>query len=131
MDQVLRSQPELRLDRFAHDPLVLLGAAAQLVGKLDGSARRTHRLVVPVELAAVDVRAALEVRLCRSRCAQGPRSQHRVCEGPKHAPASIEMTLSRTFSTLCTGLQRSDAASYIVGSSPGVCRIEMHTVPSA
>jgi hypothetical protein len=45
-------------------------------------------------------------------------------------PASIEMTLNMTFSTLCTGLQRSDACSYIVGSSPGVCRIEMHTLPS-
>ena len=40
------------------------------------------------------------------------------------------MTLRMTFSTLCTGLQRSDACSYIVGSSPGVCRIEMQTVPS-
>ena len=46
------------------------------------------------------------------------------------APASIEITLRITFSTLCTGLQRSDACSYIVGSSPGVCRIEMQTVPS-
>lgn len=46
------------------------------------------------------------------------------------APASIEITLRMTFSTLCTGLQRSEADSYMVGSSPGVCRMEMHTVPS-
>ena len=42
----------------------------------------------------------------------------------------MEMTLRMTFSTLCTGLQRSDACSYIVGSSPGVWRMEMQTVPS-
>lgn len=41
------------------------------------------------------------------------------------------MTLSSTFSTLCTGLHRSDADSYMFGSSPGACRIEMHTFPSA
>ena len=48
----------------------------------------------------------------------------------RDAPASIEMTLRITFSTLWTGLQRSDACSYMVGSSPGVCKIDMQTVPS-
>ncbi|KAF9815681.1 hypothetical protein IEO21_04398 [Rhodonia placenta] len=43
---------------------------------------------------------------------------------------NIEITLRRTFSTLCTGLQRSDALSYMVGSSPGAWRMEMHTLPS-
>ena len=42
----------------------------------------------------------------------------------------MEMTLKMTFSTLWTGLQRSDADSYMVGSSPGACKIEMQTVPS-
>lgn len=37
----------------------------------------------------------------------------------------------RTFSTDCTGLQRSLADSYMLGSSPGACRIEMHTSPFA
>lgn len=46
------------------------------------------------------------------------------------APASIEITLRITFSTLCTGLHRSEACSYMVGSSPGVCNIEMQTFPS-
>jgi len=46
------------------------------------------------------------------------------------SPASIDITLSMTFSTLWTGLQRSEACSYIVGSSPGVCSIEIHTFPS-
>jgi len=44
--------------------------------------------------------------------------------------ANMEITLKITFSTLCTGLQRSEACSYMVGSSPGVCNIEMHTFPS-
>ena len=47
-----------------------------------------------------------------------------------YEPASIEMTLRMTFSTLCTGLQRSEACSYISGSSPGVWRIDMQTLPS-
>lgn len=42
----------------------------------------------------------------------------------------MEMTLRMTFSTLWTGLQRSDADSYMVGSSPGACNIEMQTLPS-
>jgi hypothetical protein len=46
-------------------------------------------------------------------------------------PASMDITLKITFSTLCTGLQRSEACSYIVGSSPGVCSMEMQTLPSA
>jgi hypothetical protein len=46
-------------------------------------------------------------------------------------PASMEITLKITFSTLCTGLQRSEACSYIVGSSPGVCSMEIQTLPSA
>ena len=45
-------------------------------------------------------------------------------------PASMEITLKMTFSTLCTGLHRSDASSYMVGSSPGVCKIDMQTFPS-
>lgn len=48
----------------------------------------------------------------------------------KDIPASMDMTLRMTFSTLCTGLHRSEADSYIVGSSPGACKIEMQTVPS-
>lgn len=48
----------------------------------------------------------------------------------ENLPASIEMTLKRTFSTLCTGLHRSEALSYMRGSSPGVCKIEIHTFPS-
>jgi hypothetical protein len=47
------------------------------------------------------------------------------------SPANIDITLRITFSTLCTGLQRSEACSYMVGSSPGVCNIEMQTFPSA
>jgi hypothetical protein len=46
------------------------------------------------------------------------------------APASMEITLNMTFSTDCTGLHLSEACSYMVGSSPGVCRIEIQTVPS-
>lgn len=41
------------------------------------------------------------------------------------------MTLSKIFSTLWTGLHRSLALSYELGSSPGACRIEMHTSPFA
>jgi hypothetical protein len=37
-----------------------------------------------------------------------------------NVPASIEITLKMTFSTLWTGLHLSEADSYIVGSSPGV-----------
>ena len=33
--------------------------------------------------------------------------------------------------TVCTGDQRSNAFSYPCGSSPGLCRMEMHTLPSA
>jgi len=46
------------------------------------------------------------------------------------SPANIDITLRMTFSTLWTGLQRSEACSYIVGSSPGVCSIDIHTFPS-
>lgn len=34
------------------------------------------------------------------------------------------------FSTLCTGLHRSELLSYPVGSSPAVCNIDIHTLPS-
>jgi hypothetical protein len=49
---------------------------------------------------------------------------------PVNVPASMEITLKITFSTLCTGLHLSDACSYMVGSSPGVWRIDMQTFPS-
>lgn len=48
-----------------------------------------------------------------------------------HSPANIETTLSRIFSTLCTGLHRSADNSYPMGSSPGACNIDMQTRPSA
>lgn len=103
-----------------------------------------HRFVIPVQLAAVDVGAAFEIGLCRSGISRGfpvPTSSTAAMAvaavevegaeaGRVDAPASIEMTLRMTFSTLWTGLQRSDACSYIVGSSPGVCKMEMQTVPS-
>jgi hypothetical protein len=34
------------------------------------------------------------------------------------------------YPTVCTGDQRSAAASYPIGSSPGLCKIEMQTLPS-
>lgn len=43
--------------------------------------------------------------------------------------ANILITLIRIFSTLCIGLHRSDACSYWFGSSPGGCRIDIHTNP--
>lgn len=46
-------------------------------------------------------------------------------------PASMLKTLSSIELTFCTGDQRSDDDSYILGSSPGECRIDMHTFPSA
>ena len=42
---------------------------------------------------------------------------------------SMLMTLSKIFSTLCTGDHLSSANSYMFGSSPGECRIDMHTSP--
>ena len=44
--------------------------------------------------------------------------------------ASIEMTLIRIVSTVWTGSHRSEACSYPYLSSPGSCRIEIHTLPS-
>lgn len=43
---------------------------------------------------------------------------------------SMEMIDSMIVSTVCTGDQRSLACSYPIGSSPGECRMEMHTRPS-
>ena len=43
---------------------------------------------------------------------------------------SMEMIDSMIVSTVCTGDQRSFACSYPIGSSPGLCRMEMHTLPS-
>ena len=43
--------------------------------------------------------------------------------------ASMEMTLIRMVSTVCTGSQRSSAFSYPHLSSPGSWRIDMHTSP--
>lgn len=45
-------------------------------------------------------------------------------------PASILTTESKIFSTLCTGLHLSALDSYPIGSSPGACNIEIHTLPS-
>ena len=45
-------------------------------------------------------------------------------------PDSILITDKRIFSTLCTGDQRSVLDSYPIGSSPGACNIDMHTLPS-
>lgn len=45
-------------------------------------------------------------------------------------PASMLTTDSKIFSTLCTGLHRSALLSYPVGSSPGACRMDIHTLPS-
>ena len=44
---------------------------------------------------------------------------------------SMLMMLSMIVSTVCTGLHRSLACSYPIGSSPGECKMEMHTRPSA
>lgn len=49
----------------------------------------------------------------------------------EYSPANMLTTLRRIFSTLCTGLQRSELLSYMLGSSPGGWRIEIHTVPLA
>ena len=44
---------------------------------------------------------------------------------------SMEMILTKMVSTVCTGDQRSLASSYPLGSSPGACKMLMHTRPSA
>jgi hypothetical protein len=43
--------------------------------------------------------------------------------------ANIDTTDRRIFSTDWTGDHRSELDSYILGSSPGGCKIEMHTSP--
>lgn len=43
---------------------------------------------------------------------------------------SIEMIEIMIVSTVCTGDHLSLAFSYPFGSSPGVCKMEMHTRPS-
>jgi hypothetical protein len=43
---------------------------------------------------------------------------------------NMEIMESIIVSTVCTGLHRSLACSYPVGSSPGECRIEIQTRPS-
>ena len=94
-------------------------------------ARRTARTAL---LSRYSLQQSMFAPLSRLGSARFTERDQRTAarEGPDQlsAPASIEMTLRMTFSTLCTGLQRSEACSYIVGSSPGVCRIEMQTVPS-
>lgn len=44
-------------------------------------------------------------------------------------PANIDTTEINIFSTDWTGDQRSKLDSYILGSSPGGCKIEIHTSP--
>ena len=94
----------------------------------------TYLFVVAIQLATINVCTTLQIWFYTVI-----RSENRgMCSmilsnfiGFKmFLPASMEMTLRMTFSTLCTGLQRSDACSYCVGSSPGVCKMEIHTVPS-
>ena len=43
--------------------------------------------------------------------------------------ASMLRTLNKTLRTPCTGDHRSEALSYRNGSSPGGCKIEIHTAP--
>lgn len=48
----------------------------------------------------------------------------------KLGSASMEITEMRMVSTVWTGSQRSAAFSYPYRSSPGSCRMEMHTLPT-
>ena len=108
-----------------HDPLVFLWGVKTAVRPLSPWKGFTYSLVIAVQLAAVNVGTTLQVGFCSDIHAL------LVCNSrQRDVPASMEMTLRMTFSTLWTGLQRSDADSYMVGSSPGACKIEMHTVPS-
>jgi hypothetical protein len=89
---------------------------------------------VPSAHACIDVGARFEVRFCNtgSRDFVSLASFFSISERREaDSPASMLMTLSKIFSTLWTGLHRSLALSYELGSSPGACRIEMHTSPFA
>ena len=48
----------------------------------------------------------------------------------KLGSARRDMTDKRIDSTVCVGFHRSAAVSPESGSSPGGCRIEMHSLPS-
>lgn len=85
-----------------------------------------------IAIGNIDVERVQGVRKEKKKCNVQPRLFiQKMAEREKDAPASMEMTLRMTFSTLWTGLQRSDADSYMVGSSPGACKMEMQTLPSA
>ena len=85
-----------------------------------------------IAICNIDVVRVQGVRKEKKKCNVQPRLFiQKMAEQEKDAPANMEMTLRMTFSTLWTGLQRSDADSYMVGSSPGACKMEMQTLPSA
>ena len=126
--RVLILQAQLFLDRFPDKPLVFLDMCQQMA--CYRSKCNKHLFVVSIQLAAIDVCPTLQIWFYFNQKAD--KVGNSLCiNRPSDLPASMDITLKMTFSTLCTGLQRSEACSYIVGSSPGVCSMEMQTLPSA
>jgi hypothetical protein len=79
--------------------------------------------------AGVNISTGFDIGLCRHvELAVASESTMRRRD---NLPASMLITLKRTFSTLWTGDHRSEESSYCIGSSPGVWRMEMHTSPFA
>lgn len=97
---------------------------SRLSGKVVGGERRTQASMLAPDSQLGS--ASIEMTLCKRTWAVSMLTERHgkgLCEGRAHE--------RRIFSTDWTGLHRSLDDSYAFGSSPGACRIEMHTSPEA
>ena len=104
----------------------------QWVCKQNVELKRRRWLNVTSTYTSINVGTALIVRFWDngSSLVHFWLTQSPTLRSVSNLPASMLTTLKRIFSTLCTGLHRSELLSYMFGSSPGACKMDIQTVPS-